>query len=136
MNWMNEILHRHNVNSHRIYECNMLDSCVYDSLCIQWFKLNFIPKYNYTNLNVSSLQWGADSPLERTWTPESPKSLWLKSSSIRVFGDCRRVATIPQDWTVSVHSANLPTSVTRQPLQNIWQDIFPSISFAVDSIMY
>ena len=62
-----------------------------------------------TNLNVCSLQWGLDSPLARSWTPVSPRSLLLRSRSVREFGDCRTVATIPQNLYVSVHSASLQT---------------------------
>ena len=74
--------------------------------------------YN-TNLNVCSLQWGLDSPLERSWNPESPRSLLHRSSSVREFGDCRTVATIPKDLSVSLHSASLQNIVT-QDIIVIW----------------
>ena len=66
------------------------------------------------NLNFLSLQWGLESPLERSWTPESPRSLLPMSSSVREFGDCRTVATIPQDLSMSVHSASLQNIATKE----------------------
>lgn len=63
-------------------------------------------------LKVCSLQLKLDSPLERIWTPKSPRSFPLMSSHIREFGDRRNEDTNSEDLSVSLHSANLQQCVT------------------------
>lgn len=41
-------------------------------------------KYLNPDLRISSLQWGFSSPAEKSFTPESSRSLLLRSSSVRV----------------------------------------------------
>ncbi len=59
-------------------------------------------------LSVSSWQFRIFSPSESSVTPESCRSLLLRSSSLRTeFENCKTDDKLPQDWAVRLHMENL-----------------------------
>jgi len=69
---------------------------------------NYIHKTYCKYLNMLSWQFGLFSPAQSSFTPESFRSLLLRSSSLREeFDDCRAEATISQCWSLRLQAVNL-----------------------------
>jgi len=69
---------------------------------------HYIHKTYSTYLSMLSWQFRLFSPAQSSFTPESFRSLLLKSSSLRgEFDDCRAEATISQHLSVRLQVANL-----------------------------
>lgn len=65
-------------------------------------------KLAFTHLNISNLHFGLFRASEIIFTPESLRSLILKSSSLRgESDDCRAEATVSQHWAVRSQPARL-----------------------------
>lgn len=62
----------------------------------------------FTHLSISSRQFGLFRPAQRSFTPESSRSLLLRSSSISgESDDCKTDARISQHWSVILQPARL-----------------------------
>ena len=83
---------------------------IYESTCNSYSKDYYFQFITTTALSISSSQCRYPSPAQSRFTPESSRSLLLRSSSLRgQFTDCRTEAKDEQDSPVSLQRASLGT---------------------------